>query len=350
MQNRYRKGLAALAGAALFLAACSGADEPAAPAPTTPTTPSSDAQPLRIAFFASSSQNGYNQAVYEGVQLAAKELGAVETEIFDGQFSADIQFNQIEDIVASGRFDGFVVVPNDNVGIASALEAANEAGIPTAAALFPIGPDVNDLTPQIPGMITAATLVGPQAEELARGVVEYCEDIDPCRVIIMMGLLQYPFDNVRYQAFLNVLEPEANIQILALGEGNYDRDLSLSVMQDLIQAHPEFDVLLSNADQHVSGAEIALVEAGFDLKQMYIAGGGATSEAIEAIRDGRWSATASGFPRSEGYFATKNLIQKLRGLPFDEVNSLNELGPVPGFVITKETLDQFPDFEAEWTG
>lgn len=351
MRNRYTKRLATLAAAALVLAACGGSDQPAAPEPSAPDAPTTgDVETLRVAFFASSSQNGYNQAVWQGVQDAAAELGDVEVEIFDGQFSAELQFNQIEDIVASGRFDGFVVVPNDNVGIAPALEAANAAGIPTAAALFPIGPDVNVLTPQIPEMITAATLVGPQAEALAEGVVEYCVDFDPCRVVIMIGQLQFPFDNVRYQAFLSVLEPESNIEIVALGEGSYDRDLSLSVMQDIIQSNPEFEVLLSNADQHVAGAEIALVDAGFDLTQMYVAGGGATSEAIEGIRAGRWDATASGFPRSEGYFAAKNLILKLRGEPFDEVNALNEIGPLPGFVITRETLDAFPDFEAEWDG
>ena len=94
---------------------------------------------MSIAFFASSSQNGYNQAVYDGIEQAAEEAGNVETEIFDGEFNAEIQFNQIEDVVASGRFDGYVIVPNDPVGIAPAAEQALEAG-PTATALFPIGP------------------------------------------------------------------------------------------------------------------------------------------------------------------------------------------------------------------
>ena len=83
---------------------------------------------MSIAFFASSSQNGYNQAVYDGVEQAAEEAGNVETEIFDGEFNAEIQFNQIEDVVASGRFDGYVMVPNDPVGIAPAAEQALAAG------------------------------------------------------------------------------------------------------------------------------------------------------------------------------------------------------------------------------
>jgi len=350
--KRSSRTLALAAFLAIAVTACGGAaEEPAegeaeAPAPA----PAEDAAPLRIAFFASSSQNGYNQAVWEGVQQAAQEAGNVEVEIFDGEFSADVQTKQIEDAVASGRFDGFVVVPNDTVGIAPTIEEANAAGLASATALFPIGPDLGILEPQVPDMITAATLVGPQAAELAEGVVEYCADIDPCRVIIMIGQLQYPFDNVRYEAFTETLAPHDNIKVLATGEGNYDRDLSLTVMQDLIQANGEFEVLLSNADQHVAGAEIALAEAGFDIPAMYIAGGGASEVAITAIREGRWDATATAFPLSEGLRAAENLIKKLRGQDFEEVIPMNTAGPIPGFVITKATLDEYPDFVAEWAG
>ena len=41
------------------------------------------ADDFKVAFFASSAQNGFNQAIYEGVQAKAKELG-VETAIYDG--------------------------------------------------------------------------------------------------------------------------------------------------------------------------------------------------------------------------------------------------------------------------
>lgn len=305
---------------------------------------------LSIAFFASSSQNGYNQATYEGIQQAAEEAGNVTTEIFDGEFSADVQFNQVEDAIASGRFDGFVIVPNDTVGIASAVEDAIANDIPVATALFPIGPDLGTIEPQVEGIITAAAPVEPQSRELAEGAVEFCADIDPCRVVILIGQLQFPFDNVRYEAMTSVLAEHDNIQVVATGEGNYDRDQSLTVMQDLIQANPEFEVLLSNADQHVAGAMIALEEAGFDIPSMYIAGGGATETALEGIRSGTWDATATNFPRSEGRLAAENLIASLRGESFEQVIDMNEAGALPVAVITAETLEENPDFEAEWDG
>ena len=87
-------------------------------------------------FFASSSENGYNQATWEGVKKLQAKQGNVNAEIFNGEFNATLQYGQIEDIIASGKFDGFVVVPNDTVGIAGAIEQAIDAGIKVATSLF----------------------------------------------------------------------------------------------------------------------------------------------------------------------------------------------------------------------
>ncbi len=56
---------------------------------------------ISIAYLASSSQNGFNQAIYEGIQRAAAEYDNVSVEIFDGEFSAPVQFSQVEDLVAA---------------------------------------------------------------------------------------------------------------------------------------------------------------------------------------------------------------------------------------------------------
>ena len=60
-----------------------------------------------IAFFAASSENGFNQAVYEGVEAKVKELGAT-SKMFNGEFNAVIQAQQIEDAIASKEFDGLL--------------------------------------------------------------------------------------------------------------------------------------------------------------------------------------------------------------------------------------------------
>ena len=223
------------------------------------------AKDLKIAFFASSSENGYNQAIWEGVKAAATEAGA-ETAIYNGEFNGTLQYSQIEDVVTSGEFDGLVICPNDTVGVAGALEQAIAAGMKVGAALFPIGPDLETLEPQVEGLTaTAAGSPTAGATMQAEGVVEFCKDKDPCNVIIIIGLKIYPFDKLRYDVFLDVLGQHSNIKIGSTVEGNYSPDISLTGMTDALQATKNVHAILSNADQHLIGAEIALADEGYNV-------------------------------------------------------------------------------------
>lgn len=316
----------------------------------TPVAVMAQDEPVRLAFLAASSQNGYNDATWQGVQAAAAEAGNVEVEIFDGEFNATVQYSQVEDIIAGGNFDGIIIAPNDTVGIASALEEATGAGLLVASVLFPVGPDLTSMEPQVPGLTTTVALdpsVGAAAQ--AEAVVAYCADKDPCKVVIMIGQLQYPFDNLRYETFQSVLGQHANIQVVATGEGNYNPDQSLTAMTDILQANPEIDAVLSNADQHLLGVEIALEDAGVDPSSVYLIGGGLNQITVDKIREGVFDATLSGNPRSEGYLAAQALIAVARG---GEVAT--HIDPSAGganpLIVTKEWLDANPDFVAEWQG
>ena len=372
--NRFLSWVAILLALTMIAAACGDDDGDTGPEPTAteeagdddpdeePAEPDGDddggdgempeepaEETLRIAFFAAGSQNGYNQAIWTGVQNAAAADGNVETEIFDGEFDPGLQFNQVQDIVASGRFDGYVIVPNDPVGIVPVIEEALADG-PVGTALFPIGPDLETLEPQLDGIITAAGLVTESAASGADAVVTYCETLDPCRVIIIMGFLTAPFDNLRLETFEEILGQHDNIDILAVGEGLYSQDASLTTMQDLLQANPEFDVLLSNADQHVTGALIAIEDAGIDIEPLWISGGGASEEAVRGILAGTWDASLANFPVTEGFEAASNVIASLRGDPVDQVNDVNTDNPLGVALVTAEVLAANPDWVAEWAG
>ncbi len=304
---------------------------------------------FRIAYLASSSQNGYNQAIYAGIQEAAAAKG-VEVEIFDGAFDSTKQFSQVEDVVAGGRFDAFIVTPNDTVGIAPALEDATAAGITVVATLFPVGPDLTDMEPQVPGLTTtvaANPAVGAKAQ--AEAVAAYCADKDPCRVAVIIGQLIYPFDNLRNETFKQVLAQHPNIQIVATGEGNYDPDASLTAMQDILQANPEIDAVLSNADQHLIGAEIALNDFGYEPGSVYMIGGGLNQITVDAIRAGTVAATLTEVPHSMGKAALEAAVTTLEGGTAPTWIDPFDLSVTPVIVI-KEWLDAHPDFKAEWQG
>lgn len=305
------------------------------------------AEGKKIAFFAASSQNGFNQATYEGVQAKAKELG-YETEIFDGAFDAAVQYSQIEDVLASGNFAGFIVAPNDSVGIAGAFEQVIAAGVPIATVLFPVGPDLNTLEPQVPGITT--TVASPPvagATVQAEAVVTFCADKDPCNVVIIIGAKIFPFDNLRLATFEKVLGAHANIKIVAEGEGFYSPDTALTTMTDILQAQRDVNVVLSNADQHLPGAEIALEAAGYNVPDLYLSGGGAAAIAIDAIREGRWDATLAYFPVTMGSLAMEQIANAIEGKPVTQAINMDTAGPLQA-MIDKSVLDSNPDFKGEW--
>ena len=308
------------------------------------------AEDFNIAFLAASAQNGFNQAIYDGIKEAASGYDNVNTQIFDGEFSATAQFSQVEDIVAGGKFDAIIITPNDTVGIATALEDAVKAGVKVGTTLFPVGPELTEMEPQVPGLtVTVASdpVVGATAQ--ANAVVDYCADKDPCKVVVLIGQLVFPFDNVRNDTYKEILGEHDNIEIVATGEGNYSPQDSMIAMQDILQANRDIDVVLSNADQHLMGAEVAIADAGLDITQIYTLGGGLNQIAVDAIKAGSWSGTLAQFPKSMGAAALDAMVETLNGETVPTWIDEYSLRETPK-IITKEWLDENPDFEPEWQG
>jgi ribose transport system substrate-binding protein len=332
------RGLRALGAAAMCFALLVSFDPPG-----------HTAQPDRmIAFINEGSSSGFDQTIGNGVKKRAEKIGGVKVQVFDGEFNAAKQFNIVEDLVSSRKFQAIIIASMDSVGIANSIKDAIGAGIKVVAVMTPIGPRIDTIDPQIPGLTATIAPFPTDGERVqAQAVVEYCAKKDPCNVVIIIGVKTATFDNLRYKAYLEVLKPHANIKILASLEGKYDSDKSLTAMQDVLQAHKDINVVLSNADQHVVGALIALKDAGIDPKKLYITGGGASQTAIKGLRDGTWSSSITFLPETMGQLSLQAAVDALDGKPVKQVVDANKLGVLP-VLITKAVLDAHPEFIGEW--
>lgn len=312
-----------------------------------------DGEAFSVVFLAASSQNGYNQAVYEGIETRAKELSEelgidIETKIQDGQFDANTQLSQLQNAGTTGQADGVIVVPHDGPALIAAFPLAQD--IPVVSVLNPIGPDISQMEPQVEGVVsTVASPPANGAKLQAESVVEYCADIDPCKIGIVAGLLNSPLDIERIEAYKSVLDEHDNIKIVGTVEGAYDRDQSLTAVSNLLQAHSDIDGILSNADQQTLGAQIALENAGIDPSSVFLTGGGGTKEAVQAVLDGTWTNDFLNFPVTMGERAVEELVHALRDEPVETVvdaDSLVDIGPI----ATKEDLEAHPEFTGQWNG
>lgn len=306
-----------------------------------------------IVFLAASSQNGYSQAVYEGIERRAAELSAelgidITTKIQDGQFDANTQLSQMQNAGTTGQADGIIVVPNDGPGLAAAFPLGND--VPVATVLNPIGPDIEKMEPQTEGVIsTVASPPSIGATGQAEQAVEYCKDIDPCKLGLLAGLLNSPLDVARVAAWHKVLDQHENITVVGTVEGAYDRDKSLTAVTNLLQGNKGINGILSNADQQTLGAQIALEDAGIDPATVFLTGGGGTKEAVAAVRAGTWSNGYLNYPVTMGAAALEQIVNSLRGEPVEAVVDADSLGDFGPFITQKDLLEH-ADYTGEWNG
>ncbi|MCW4457489.1 sugar ABC transporter substrate-binding protein [Microbacterium sp. MPKO10] len=306
-----------------------------------------------IVFLAASSQNGYNQAVYSGIKERAQKLSGelgieIETKLQDGQFDANTQLSQLQNAGTTGQADGIIVVPHDGPSLGAAFPLGQD--IPVATVLNPIGPDISEMEPQVEGVVsTVASPPAKGAKLQAESAVKYCEDIDPCKIGLLAGLLSSPLDIERVDAWKSVLGEHDNIQIVGTVEGGYDRDQSLKAVTNLLQGDKDINGIISSADQQTMGAQIALENAGIDPSSIFLTGSGGTTGAIEAVLAGTWTNDYINVPASMGEEALQQIINSLRD---EEVQSVVDADELVGFgpIATKEDLEAHPEFTGEWNG
>ncbi len=302
---------------------------------------------VRLGVFLASAANTYWTAELEGARDTAKKYGNVEIAVFDAQFQTNKQVNQLRDALISGRFDAWFIGPNDGGPLAPVIREGLKRGTKIACTLVPCGPDIRNTRIQIPGVI-AQIGIGfyENGQHLGQLTVEACKGLNRCDVLWLPGLPQLPLEKARTDGLLSVLKNYPRIKIVAIQPGGYLAAPALTATQNVLQAHPEIDVIVSSGDQMIDGAYRAARAKGLAANIKTI-GSGCTFEAVKAIREGRQFACAVYLPRTEGRIATDLLVRSLRGERV-EGRSIDPLvfSPV-GPIVTKENVEQFsPEFHS----
>jgi ribose transport system substrate-binding protein len=359
--NTAGRSVAALAFAtALIVSACGGsatASPSAAPATAAPATeapataapateaPASEAPVAKhheVAYLSASTANTWLAASKaEMDKLAAANDITITT--FDAQFKADLQHTQMQDVIASGKYDGILVVALDGVGLTPDLEEAIGKGIKIVGMNQVIGPDFTTADPQVKG-VSAMVFEPPlvRGQRLGKLVNKACEGIDPCRVVYFFGIKGIPLDTAVREGFDATIA--ANVKVVDEREGQYlGPDKGQSAMQDSITATKgEFDVVVG-ADQSIQGVQLAVESA--DLKDKKLIGFGGSQAAYDAIKSGAWYGDLWGTPAIEGKLAMQALIDALNGKDAGGIDPGADAIDDNG--VTKDNIDKFT---AEWAG
>jgi ribose transport system substrate-binding protein len=299
----------------------------------------------QIAFLTASSANTWLTASLKAMsQDAARQHVKIVT--FDAKFQPGAASRQIQDVIASKQYKGIILAAVDGAAVIPAVEDAVKAGLKVVVLNQVVGARLDTAAPQAPG-VSASVLAPPQAtgERLGQLTLRACTGVKPCHVAYMYGTKGTPYDDAVRKGFDSRVAGDADVKIVADGEGGFlGTDQPRKATQDIIQAHPDIDVLVGTGDQQIRGALLALDDAGKTKVKMI--GVGASVPAIEGIKAGTWWGDVAGAPVTEGhtaFAAMMDAVENGKNRGGVDVTS----GLVDNGLITRANVGKFT---AQWAG
>jgi ribose transport system substrate-binding protein len=271
-------------------------------------------------------------AMVEGSDQAAEDMNFQQV-LTDAQGDVQAQIAQLEDITAQGP-DGIVLVALDAEAVIPQLEAASDAGIPVLTCWNDLGGPPRE---NYPGSIS---LIGVDEVQTGRDVAQLAIETLPegGKVAIIEGAPGFQASIERSEGFTEVLADYPEIEIVSSQPGNWTREEALAVAENILQVHPDLDLIYAHDDNMAIGAITALRDSNL-LDQVAVVGVGGSIEALDAIRAGELFGTVFDSPRAAAYICSKALVAHLEG----ETIPSEVFLPRP--IVTAENVDEF---EGEW--
>jgi ribose transport system substrate-binding protein len=345
--RRGRLSLVALAAAAaLTLGACAS-DAGETPAPGNDTAaPAPTEETLQVAFISFAVANTYDEPMLAEIQRVAGENN-IEITVFDGNLDPNLQVTLIQDVIASGQYDGMIVQPIFGPALVDIVGQAIDAGLTVVNVDQILGDDFTTGASQIEGL--AANIVFVPSDigtKFGQQAVEACAsaNLDPCNVAFLHDVKASAIGVALYEAF-NEVTAGTPVQIVAEGETFYNPAAAQGAVADILSANPDID-LIATSDQGLQGAVLAIEAAGRSLSDFLMIGYGGSAWGKDRVSEGVVYSNVVQAPATEGRLAMEAMIDALRnGVNRGDINPFADF-PNNG-VMTRDTADQFT---GEWAG
>ncbi len=343
MKTRRTLGVAALAVTACLTAtACStGVSDSATTSDEIIDAPVSDPSDLKIAYFSAGTSNSYLQASIDEAGKVADEIGA-DLDVFDGEFNAQTQFDQMQQALTSGKYNAFVVEPNDGNLVCDILtKEAPDKDVLVSVFNLPICGRATNLGEDTyqPGTVT---YVGGQTLDVYQAWVEDVIDTHPDGAKI--GLISGPDLNANTICFLEAakaFDAADGFEVVAQQATDYTTPKAFDAAQTMVQANPDMDVVMSN----FSGMTRGVVEA-IGSKDVEIYDFGGDEWALGQVEGGELAGSVMMLPRQETREAIEAVADYVDGEDVAPFINLTESDSLPGTPFA--AADNVDDFNAEY--
>lgn len=211
----------------------------------------------------------------------------------DAAGSAAKQVADVDSMIAQG-IDVLFLPPREEKPLIPAVKKAKAAGIPTFLVDRSVDPNAAK-----PGEDFVAFLGSDfidQGKRVAEWTIENFKG-DKGIIVQLEGTTGSSPANDRKSGFDDRIVQDERFEIVASQSGDFARDLGRQVMETLLQAHPDVNIVYAHNDEMAIGAiqalELAGRKPGEDVLVVSIDG---TRDALQAIIDGKMGVTVESSP------------------------------------------------------
>lgn len=256
---------------------------------------------ISIGFSQCTLDSPFYVALMDAAKAEAKAQG-VDFTYLDAQSDVQKQNNDIMDLINKG-VDVLLINPVDPDGVTPSVESAKRAGIPIVSVDRSINDDIESLIGRdnkVMGKVAgdlAVELLGGKGK--AQGKILEVQGAAGCTVMM-----------ARRDGFHQAVDQEAGITVIQSPYSDYVRAKAVKATQDIIQAHPDIDLIYAHNDDMALGALQVFEQSG---KSVHVVGVDGLMEAVKAIMDGRYDGTAMNDPAVLGTLAVQTAIKLANG-------------------------------------
>ena len=137
---------------------------------------------LELAYISFAVANSYDAPMLAAARAAAA-AGNANLTVFDGNLTPATQVQQLQDAIASGKYDGIILQPVYGPALVPGAQQAIAAGIAIGNIDQILGDDNTTAESQVDGQLTNVVFVPSElGRKIGEMVVEACADANPCNV------------------------------------------------------------------------------------------------------------------------------------------------------------------------
>lgn len=280
---------------------------------------------IKIAFIAKAATDQFQVGLKEGAESYAETKGVqLDYQAQEKETDVEKQIQMMENAIIA-EYDAIILSAADSKSLNPTIVKANEAGIPVVLVNDTI--DEENLESQGGHY---ETYVGIDQSVAAQSAAEYVvENYDGGKVALIEGAAGVLAGEQRLDGFKDTLTDD--FEVIASQTANWDRNEAYSVMQNILTANPDTDIVWAVSSEMGQGALSAIEEAGKS-GEIAVFDFDCLDDDIKAIEAGTLVGSVKQFPKEMSEAAVDACLAVLDGEAL-EPNTL-----VDTALITKDNL------------